>query len=155
MVPNTAAGDKKAKCVQRAIAGCKEYMLNTEQTEFICKTCMNNSDVMDSNYVVSPPEGGKSCNKCDSRAKTCSDVNTITACIMGFYLKDKACVACDPNKCAVCGNDGKCTQCIAGYALETANNTSQCLACTLNCVKCSKRDTCDTCGANFFLDPTS
>jgi hypothetical protein len=97
LVPNgSAAADKKAKCVQRAIAGCKEYVLNADQTDFICKTCMNNSDVADSNYIVAPPEGGKSCTKCDSKAKTCT-ADVITACIMGYYLKDKACVACVKN----------------------------------------------------------
>lgn len=115
---------------------------------------MNNSDVADSNYITAPPTDGKSCTKCDSKAKTCS-ADAILTCIQGYYLKDKACVACEPNKCAMCGNDGKCTQCQAGYALDTSNNTVQCLICTQNCVKCSKRDTCDTCASTHYLDPTS
>lgn len=121
-------------CVPCSVSGCQVCSTSSST----CTTCYPPLLKIDTVACVnSCPEGrfksSTNCLKCPTSCKTCSDLNTCTACIDGMVLNKNKCVArCETGQVAI---SGVCQSC----------KTSNCASCD------PTSNVCLTCMSPFFL----
>eukprot|EP01017_Pseudomicrothorax_dubius_P033023 TRINITY_DN437_c0_g4_i3.p1 TRINITY_DN437_c0_g4~~TRINITY_DN437_c0_g4_i3.p1 ORF type:complete len:522 (+),score=92.77 TRINITY_DN437_c0_g4_i3:129-1694(+) len=94
----------------------------------------------------------KTCKACDTGCAECSDF-TCTRAKPFYFLKEGKPVRC-PDNCRACGTDGKCTECVVGYGVKSADGTCErCSTLKTGCSVC-KDSKCTACAAISSLGRT-
>eukprot|EP00347_Sterkiella_histriomuscorum_P014233 403361664 len=182
-----------AKCIA-CVSPCSECSYYSESKCLTCiaggyslidNTC-SKSDCPKGQYYNSTL---KICLACVSPCSTCISYSKCKYCVAGYNYHDNGSYKClpitdgcvnstiadttglpicrkCPLECSVCGTDGLCIQCIAGYSLFNGkcftdgcppssffnSSTSLCEACPTGCSHCKINGDCTKCQSTYYLN---
>ncbi|KAL4469881.1 hypothetical protein ABPG72_011102 [Tetrahymena utriculariae] len=140
------------------------------------KNCVASCDTSQAQYIdaVTNPQQ-PFCRQCGILCQTCSDSQSCTACIQGYYLQGSQCFACDPSclscakaglsNCIICKQQGYFIStklnniCVANCDLNQAQYIDQsnplqyyCKQCSNFCQNCTDQLNCSVCIQGYYLN---
>ncbi|KAL4456740.1 hypothetical protein ABPG73_014766 [Tetrahymena malaccensis] len=140
------------------------------------KKCVASCDTSQAQYIdFSTNPQQPYCRKCSSLCQTCSDSQSCTTCIQGYYLQASQCFPCDtsclscskagPSNCIVCQQQGYFIStkqnniCVASCDLTQGQYIDQsnpqqyyCKQCSNFCQSCNNQQNCLACIQGYYLN---
>lgn len=134
--------------------GCfNEYYLESG----VCNACPNGCAACSDNITCSQCTSGyffnSSANNCllcnkENCANCSSDIDLCDQCNDGYFWNITDCTACVLNNCGKCSSGTACTECEAGYLLDS--NDSCETSCISQCDQCIDQQYCVTCSSESY-----
>ncbi|CAG9329825.1 unnamed protein product [Blepharisma stoltei] len=140
-----------------ACSKCAEGYYTDGDKCFLCHSKYENCEVCNRNE----------CQKCKSDFAFDANLNCVSSpkpncktlyngnciqCVDGYYWKSYSCLSCsDITNCELCDNGSTCTQCLAGFFLQSTTSCVSCRSLNPFCLVCDSASECTQCDSTHYL----